>query len=318
MTNSIHPKWSVMVPVYQPDQTYLKLALAGPLNIGRVPEEFQIEVVDDCSPSVDVATMVREIAGDRVSVYRSPQNQGLAGCWNLCIERAKGQWVHILHQDDIVVTEFYSALEKVIAENPTAVAAHTRHAICDSDGHWISLSHLELREPGVIPNFVSKLAGGQRIQCPSVVVRRDIYDKVGGFDPQWKYALDWEMWTRIASSGPWAFVPDILALYRMHDTSESSRLADSGRMLPDLYRGGLKCLSYAAAEDQPKSRRELNHFYGSFVLKVASQQSDFGLMSAAANSLKNFVFARGSLSLIPQYTRIWLKILSMTLKGTGK
>ena len=46
--------------------------------------------------------------GDRVAVHqKSLRTNGLAGIWNRCIERARGEWVHILHQDDIVLPGFY-------------------------------------------------------------------------------------------------------------------------------------------------------------------------------------------------------------------
>ena len=38
-----------------------------------------------------------------MTFHAEPQNRGLANTWNRRIERARGHWVHILHQDDIVL-----------------------------------------------------------------------------------------------------------------------------------------------------------------------------------------------------------------------
>ena len=61
-------------------------------------------------PMVRLLQLVRDIAGDRVTVHREPKNNGLGRIWNRCIERARGEWVHILHQDDIVLPGFYKHL----------------------------------------------------------------------------------------------------------------------------------------------------------------------------------------------------------------
>jgi hypothetical protein len=51
---------------------------------------MQIEVVDDCSSHGAPVELMHRIAGDRVVVHREPQNNGLSGIWNRCIERARG------------------------------------------------------------------------------------------------------------------------------------------------------------------------------------------------------------------------------------
>ena len=73
------PFWSVMIPTYNPSEKYLEETLRCVLSQDPGVEQMQIEIVDDCSPKVDVAALVRQIAGDRVGVYRSPINQGWLG-----------------------------------------------------------------------------------------------------------------------------------------------------------------------------------------------------------------------------------------------
>lgn len=298
-----------MLPVYQPDRTFLKEALAGPLGTGCAADEFQIEVVDDCSPTIDVEAMLREIAGDRVSYFRSPTNLGLAGCWNLCIKRAQGHWVHILHQDDIVDSRFYETLDDVVQKHPSAVAAHSRHAFCDMEGHWLALSVLESRESGLIPDFNIKLAAGQRVQCASVAVRRDTYDAVGSFDPKWRYVLDWEMWSRIACSGPWAYAPDILAIYRTHSGSETQRLTESDSVLPEIWSGGLTINHYLPVDRRAKAWGDFQAHFAVTVLGVANEQIKQGLWVRAIFNLRRFPWSPASARFIPSCLRAWLKLL---------
>ena len=49
------------------------------------------------------------------------------------------------------------------------------------------------------------MAGPDPGRC-SVLVRRNAYERVGGFDPTLVHAADWEMWTRLAAFGPVAIV----------------------------------------------------------------------------------------------------------------
>ena len=48
-----------MIPAYNPPADYLAQTLRSVLAQAPGPEQMQIEVVDDCSPKVDVAAMVK-------------------------------------------------------------------------------------------------------------------------------------------------------------------------------------------------------------------------------------------------------------------
>jgi glycosyltransferase involved in cell wall biosynthesis len=217
------PFWSVMIPTYNARPDYLEQTLRSVLAQDLGSEEMQVEVVDDCSPQGAPLELVHRIAGDRVAFHQEPKNNGLAGIWNRCIERARGKWVHILHQDDYVLPGFYDHLRRG-AEQSDAGAVFCRYAMSDSKGHWISISEL-LREPaGLLEDWHDAITADQPIQCVAIVVRRAAYEQLGGFRPQLRYALDWEMWQRIAAQYSFWFDPAILACYREHPASVSTSL----------------------------------------------------------------------------------------------
>jgi len=227
MSDTRDPFWSVMMPVYRPDAHYFGLALEGVLQQDEGPERMQIEVVDDCSPDGDVERLVRQIGGDRVVFSRTPKNLGLAGCWNTCIDRARGKWVHLFHQDDLVLPGFYKAMAKADASSENVGAAFCRHAWCDGEGKMGRNSEEHLDSSGILKEFMNLIASQQRIQTPSVVVRRAAYQKLGGFRTDLGYTLDWEMWQRIGSKYSIWFEPEILAVYREHRGAETSRIRRS-------------------------------------------------------------------------------------------
>jgi glycosyltransferase involved in cell wall biosynthesis len=216
------PFWSVMIPTYNARADYLEETLRSVLAQDPGVDAMQIEVVDDCSPHGMQVQLVHQIAGDRVAVHREPTNNGLAGVWNRCIERARGQWIHILHQDDIVLPGFYERLYSGIVCNPLVGMAFSRFAIIDATGHWSGLGPLESPAPGVLDGWLERVGTGLRLECPAAVVKRETYERLGGFSTELTSVLDIEMWVRIAAHTPVYYEPQILAAYRWHGQNKSA------------------------------------------------------------------------------------------------
>jgi hypothetical protein len=60
----------------------------------------------------------------------------------------------------------------------------------------------------------------------SVVVRRAVFDRVGGFDPALDLAIDYDLWLRVARVASFHCVPEELVLYRTGHGNLSRKLAD--------------------------------------------------------------------------------------------
>lgn len=221
--DSPRPFWSVMIPTYNARLDYLEEALRSVLQQDPGPHEMQIEVVDDCSNNNTAFEVAHRIGGGRVMWHHGSENKGLANNWNRCIERARGHWVHILHHDDIVLPGFYDRLRKG-AEGSDAGAIFCRHVFADSKGHWMQISELHRQSTGLLDDWHATITAQCVIQCAAIAVRRRVYEQVGGFLPHLHYVADWEMWQRIASQFPFCFEPSILACYRRHESSATSRL----------------------------------------------------------------------------------------------
>ena len=154
---------------------------------------MQIEVIDDCSTDDTASDVTHRVGASRVTFHAESQNRGLTNTWNRCIERARGDWVHILHQDDIVLPGFYDALRKG-AEQSEAGALFCRCATVNSNGDQIHLSELHRQSSGLLDDWHARITAEQLIRCPAIVVRRAVYQQLGGFLPQLRFVPDWEMW----------------------------------------------------------------------------------------------------------------------------
>ncbi len=233
-----HPFWSVMIPTFN-RATYLERTLASVLGQDPGPREMQIEVVDDASTLDDPEPLVQRVGGGRVAFHRQARNLGLAGSWNACIERAAGEWVHILHSDDLVYPGFYSTLELALESRGDVGAAFCRWTIIDEEDARVWTSDLERPTPGIVPDFLNEIGVSQRITTPSMVVRRSAYEKLGGFRTELSSTADWEMWARIAAHFPIWYEPQVLAAWRVHAQSKTTSVVRSVENVAD----GLRCLA---------------------------------------------------------------------------
>lgn len=280
------PYWSVMIPTYN-NNSYLKQTLESVLQQDPGADMMQIEIVDDCSNKSDPESIVREIGTERISIYRQSQNVGQIPNWNTCISRARGRWVHILHQDDIVLPGFYRRMQQLLEKEPEVGAAFCRHAFMDEDGHLIDLSPIERRTPGILFDWLDSIAVRQRIQFPSIVVGRETYEKLGGFCPDAFSAADWEMWKRIAANCPIAFEPEILAYFRLHLASESSRLIKSGANIAHTRAAIDVSKTYLPQANVRELSQQANRNYARYAIGIALQslsREDFS--SAIAQTME--------------------------------
>ena len=219
-----------MIPTYECAH-YLPEAINSAIEQDPGEAHMQIEVVDDAS--TDDPQAVVAAYGGRVSFHRQAENVGHVANLNTCLQRSRGELVHVLHGDDAVRPGFYAALERAF-DDRTVGAAFCRYIAMDDAGRWTVIARLEVEEDGVIEDWLQRIAAWQRVQTPSVVVRRSIYEKVGGFDDRVGDAEDWEMWTRVAAVTRVWHTVEPLALYRVRSGSLSRGTLRTGANVRNL------------------------------------------------------------------------------------
>jgi glycosyltransferase involved in cell wall biosynthesis len=215
------PLWSVMIPAYNCN-AYLRTTLESVLAQDPGRESMQIEVVDDHSAE-DPSAIVGSLGAGRVGYFRQQRNVGITNNFATCLNRSRGFLVHLLHGDDCVRPGFYAQMSELFESAPEAGAAFCRHTFIDEGGREISVAEPEQPRPGLLDNALERLATEQRIMTPGMVVRRSVYEQLGGFDDRLPCSEDWEMWVRIAASHPIGYLPSPLAAYRMHANSNTGR-----------------------------------------------------------------------------------------------
>ncbi|NJR76337.1 MAG: glycosyltransferase family 2 protein [Scytonema sp. CRU_2_7] len=284
------PLWSVMIPTYN-CANYLRETLASVLAQDPGSEVMQIEVVDDHSTKDDPAAVVEELGRGRVSFYRQPHNVGYIRNFETCLQRSRGHFIHLLHGDDCVRDGFYQKLQRGFKENPEVGAAFCRQIHMDERGHWTHISWLEQPESGILSNWLERIAVQQRIQTPSIVVRRDVYERLGGFDRRFScWGEDWEMWTRIAAHYPVWYEAEPLALYRRSSTSLTGHSVRTGKNIQDLRKAVGVIRGYLPSERANKLTKIALRNYAFYALNSAREFLSEGDSYAAKTNLEKLYY----------------------------
>jgi GT2 family glycosyltransferase len=230
------PFLSVMIPTWRPHPAYLECAIRSVLAQLEAGQKIQLALIDDCSTDFDPHTFVERFDAGAVSVHRHARHLGLAGNWNACLAEARGRWVHLLHQDDFILPGFYKELLRGIDHEPKVSAAFCASHLADDTGIRWTPRLVPMATPGILDDWLRHVFVRLSIQCSAIVVRREVYEALGGFDPDFSYALDWDMWKRIAAQYPIWYHPEPLACYRMHPASETARQRQGGNHLAEIFR----------------------------------------------------------------------------------
>ncbi len=267
---SSRPRWSVMIPTYN-CADYLRLTLHSVLQQAFPPDQMQIEVVDDCSQD-DPAAVVAELGQGRVGFYRHASNQGAIANFNHCIQRSRGEIVHILHGDDKVLPGFYPALDRAFQQQADLGAAFCRPIYIDEADQQRFIYPLEQPQAGIMPHLLDRLGVVCMIQTPTIAVRRSVYETLGGFHPELFHAGDWEMWQRVASFYPVWYEPQPLACYRTHTHSHTSSLVRSAANIANTRRAIAIAHTYLPTHLRDRVTAQAQEFYALYAFESACWQ----------------------------------------------
>ena len=184
-------KISVIIPAYNAEQ-YIRTAIESCLSQTYAPCE--IVVVDDAS--TDGTAAVAESFPSPVRVIRLSENSGVSVARNRGVHASKGDWIAFLDADDWFLPEKLELQRRCASENEHAVLIYTGFRVIDFNG---SESEGKFFPPS---QLLPMLRYRNRLHVGSVLLRRDAFDAIGGFDPALQNAQDWDFWLRIAARYP--------------------------------------------------------------------------------------------------------------------
>ncbi|HEY9803624.1 MAG TPA: glycosyltransferase family 2 protein [Leptolyngbyaceae cyanobacterium] len=204
-------KFSVLITTYN-RVNLLRRAIDSALQ-QTVPCE--VVVVDDYS--TDETQSYVSSLGDSVVYHRNEVNQGHSAAVNTGVEKASGDWIKFLDDDDYLDVKCIEQMCEAIALCPDAVICSCIAAQVDSNG--VELSRTPKTGPGLafyIPQsdihygmLLELVPFGTPVQ---VACRRDAFLKTGGWDAQLNTNCDdIDSWIKIAQFGHAIFLNQCLA-----------------------------------------------------------------------------------------------------------
>ena len=229
---------TVALPTFNGSR-HIRAALAGILT--QSDAAFDLVVSDDRSDD-DTLAIVREMAGDRARISINPERLGLAGNWDRCVALSQTPLVAIFHQDDLMRPGHLAAHLRSFAADPTVGLIASAADVIDPDGQDIPASIVGRGGCGPVDRFytpgtfLAELAVANSLRCSGVTIARDAHAAVSGFDPSYRYVVDWDFWIRVARLRPVAWLATPTVAIRWHPASETHRFATGTADLDETTR----------------------------------------------------------------------------------
>lgn len=206
------PTISVIIPTYN-GARYIRQAIDSVL--AQSYSDYEIIVVDD--GSTDNTAEILWPYGDRIT-YLYQSNQKLPTARNNGITASKGKYLAFLDSDDLFLPDKLEVQARYLDERPDVGLVASGWQYIDDDG-WI-LSTSEPQEDR--PITLETILFGGLAPVHAVLLRREWFGRVGGFDPQFAYCEDMDLWYRLALAGcPMVWVEAIVCQYRIHTDNMS-------------------------------------------------------------------------------------------------
>ena len=230
---------SVCIPVYN-GALHIRDAIQSILNQTVIPQEI---IVSDSGSSDGSENIVREEAckAQATLIILPTKTRGMVANWNSTIRAASGKYVKFLFQDDLLHSTCLEEMVKVAeSDKRIGLVFSPRDLFVEPsvEDDWItrwlqqhqnlsaSFGNLKISQPGSLllrsPDLLKQPLN--KIGEPTaVLVRRDLFDKVGLFNENMRQLVDMEMWVRLMATSHVSYIPAALSSVRVHARQATSR-----------------------------------------------------------------------------------------------
>jgi glycosyltransferase involved in cell wall biosynthesis len=211
------PGVSIVIPACNAGQF---IAEAIDSVLAQTFTDFEVIVVDDGSTD-DTREVVARFTDHRLR-YVYQDHAGVSAARNAGIRQAQGRYIAFLDADDWWLPHKL-ALQVQILDACSEVGLVYCGAYRVRNGRVISKFRARYRGDVFKPLLVR---GNEKVMAGSasaVIIRKECFEQVGGFDEECFAAEDWEMWLRLAARYEFDCVPDCLVAVRFHEENTSAK-----------------------------------------------------------------------------------------------
>jgi len=183
-------------------------------------------IVDGCSS--DGSQEIIERYADELAWWVSEPDQGQTDAINKGFGRAEGDILAWLNSDDTYQPH-------AVSEAVAYLQAHSEAGMVYGDANLIDASDQ------IIGKFPARQTDYQRLRRGYVHIpqqaaffRASLWRQVGPLDPSFYFAMDFDLWVRLAKLAPLHYYPRVWANFRLHQSGKS--LISDDRCWPEMLR----------------------------------------------------------------------------------
>jgi glycosyltransferase involved in cell wall biosynthesis len=215
---------SVIIPCYKMGR-YVGEALA---SVGsQTYSDWEIIVVDDAGPEdgtrQEVADFARRFQDHRVELISHEVNRGVSAARNTAIRHARGKFLAFLDPDDLWLPEKLAKQIRIFESGKNIAICYSQARILRSSAAINYAAGIEIAgnppESETVAAVHGIASGKVMFVFSSVVLKKNIFDKVGGFRENMSLGEDRLLAGSCALFGKTTWVPEPLCVYRLHGGS---------------------------------------------------------------------------------------------------
>ena len=210
---------SIICPTYNWKKEWLSEAIDS--VISQSYEDWELIIINDASTNDIESTILEYAKKDKRIIYiKNEENLKLTNTLNKGLELAKWKYIARIDDDDIWVDP--DKLQKQVdfmEQNPDYGLCGTSVITIDQEGNEIAkqksrTTDLEIRKAILQSN---------QLAHSSIIIRKEVLDQVGVYDPGFNMAEDYELWCRIGRVSKFYNLPDYCLKYRINLNSVSNK-----------------------------------------------------------------------------------------------
>lgn len=230
-SNDAQPLLSIAIPTYK--RKHLLFETLSSISQNSLKKNVEIIIVDnDHEGNEDLPHLIMENFSILNPIYyRNSYNLGMVENWNQCLRLAKGKFITILHDDDLIKENFIDeAIFELERKNHQVKLIAFQTSILDQriDHGNIKSNHLNndcISKISILDLFFMNFFHGTL----AIIFEREKALEIGGFLDNWYPISDYEFWCRWASTvGPLPLKNKDIALYRI---AENESMKEETRKL---------------------------------------------------------------------------------------
>lgn len=209
---------SIIVPTYN-GARYIGDAIESVLAQNYT--DYEVIVVDD--GSTDDTNQALEPYLERITYIRQ-SNQGLSRARNQGVAVSRGEYLSFLDSDDLFLPNKLAAQAQFLDSMPDVGLVASGFQYFDKDRSVLQDSCSWKIER--LLDLETILFSGLTV-VHGVLIRREWFSRIGGFDPSLSYCEDMDFWYRLSLEGcPIYWLPDIVCQYRLHSGNMTRNIQD--------------------------------------------------------------------------------------------